>query len=128
MFGNLIKKLSLTLICGLSSTGILSLEAIAPLKAEAYPQNVQIYLTRQGGETYQNLLERSAIIARAATQRTFDADVLVTEVAVTIIADNQGLIAPLLTLNVTRDQWWERPDPKTWINYYDGIETLLDFN
>ena len=128
MLRNTLSKLSLTLILGLGSIGILTYEAIAPQLASAYPQNVEIYLTRQGGETYDNLLERSSIIARAATQRTFDTDVLVSEVAITILADNQGLIAPLLTLNVTRDQWWQRPDPKAWIDYYDGIATLLQLN
>jgi hypothetical protein len=104
------------------------MEAIAPQPVVAYPQNVEVYLSRQGGETYDNLLERSSIVARAATQRIFDTDVLVSEVAVTILADNQGLIAPLLTLNVTRDQWWQRPDPRAWINYYDGVAVLLKFS
>jgi hypothetical protein len=116
------------LILTFSTLASVILSAIAPKIVTAYPQTVEIYLTRQGGETYENLLERSAIIARAATQRTFDTDVLVTEVAVIILADNEGLIAPLLTLNVSREDWWEKPDPKAWIDYYDGISTLLQFH
>jgi hypothetical protein len=128
MLTNALPQWSLALILGLGTVSGLVTDAIAPPPATAYPQNVEIYLTRQGGETYENLLDRSSVIARAATQRTFDADVLVTEVAVIILADNEGLIAPLLTLNVSREQWWERPDPKAWIDYYDGVSTLLQFN
>ena len=120
-----IQKLTLATILAFSSVGGIFIDAIAPKIASAYPQNVEVYLTRQGGETYDNLLERSTIVARAATQRTFDADVLVSEVAVTILVDNEGLIAPLLTLEVNREQWWEYPDPYAWIDYYDGIAALL---
>jgi hypothetical protein len=128
MLGKFLHQWSLSLLLVLGSVGYGLMEAIAPQPVVAYPQNVEVYLSRQGGETYDNLLERSSIVARAATQRIFDTDVLVSEVAVTILADNQGLIAPLLTLNVTRDQWWQRPDPRAWINYYDGVAVLLKFS
>jgi hypothetical protein len=128
MLGKILHQWSLSLLLALGCGGYGLMEAIAPQPVVAYPQNVEVYLSRQGGETYDNLLERSSIIARAATQRIFDTDVLVSEVAVTILADNQGLIAPLLTLNVTRDQWWQRPDPRAWINYYDGVAVLLKFS
>lgn len=128
MLKKLMAQGRLFLILTFSTLASMIPSAIAPKIVTAYPQTVEIYLTRQGGETYENLLERSAIIARAATQRTFDTDVLVTEVAVIILADNEGLIAPLLTLNVSREDWWQKPDPKAWINYYDGISTLLQFN
>ena len=120
-----IQKLSLAFMLAVGTGSGFIIDAIAPQTAIAYPQNVEVYLTRQGGETYNNLLERSTLVARAATQRTFDADVLVSEVAVTILVDNEGLIAPLLTLEVNREQWWEYPDPYAWIDYYDGIATLL---
>lgn len=64
--------------------------AIAPQTAQAYTARASLTLNRQPNETYETLMRRAETNARAAAQRSFDQDILVTDVAVTIVAQNQG--------------------------------------
>jgi len=98
-----------------------------PPVAQAYTARVSLFLTREFGESYESLIQRAEITARAATQRSFDIDLLTTEVIVMVVGENQGLSVPILTLQVSRNQWRQRPDPQYWSTYYDNAEVLLDF-
>src|SRR4028119_1780266 len=83
---------SLSLLTVLSLTGISWLlgVAVAPESAQAYTSAVNVSLSRQPGESYQSFVRRAEAVARAAAQRSFDRDILVTEVAVTIKGENDG--------------------------------------
>jgi len=85
-------------------------------------------LEREAEESYATLERRAEAAARAATQRTFDSDILVRAVAVTIVAENRGLAAPVLTLQVTREQWRQLPDPQRWSSYYPTAQALLQLS
>lgn len=85
-------------------------------------------LEREAEESYSVLERRAEAAARAATQRLFDSDILVRSVVVTIVAENRGLVAPVLTLQVTREQWRRLPDPQRWSTYYPSASALLELN
>jgi hypothetical protein len=121
---------SLSLFTVLSLTGISWMigVAIAPQSAQAYTSAVNVSLSRQPGESYQSFVRRAEAVARAAAQRSFDRDILVTEVAVTITGQNDGAIAPILSLEVTRQSWRSRPDPQRWATYFPNTQSLLRFN
>lgn len=85
-------------------------------------------LEREAEESYAVLERRAEAAARAATQRLFDSDILVRSVVVTIVAENRGLAAPVLTLQVTREQWRQLPDPQRWSTYYPSASALLELN
>jgi hypothetical protein len=118
-----------TLILLLTGTAVswIATSAIAPQIAQAYTARIDLTLNREPNETYHSFLRRAETIARAATQRSFDRDILVTEAAVTIVCDNQGAIAPVLSLVVSRQAWKNRPDPQKWITYFPNAESLLRF-
>lgn len=99
--------------------------AIAPEIAQAYTGRYSVYLVREPGERYETLIRRAETTARAIAQRGFDSDILVTEVQVTVIGQNDELMAPLLTLQVSRDQWRSRPDTQAWATYYRTTRALL---
>ncbi len=119
---------SLALVTILGLTGgvwLTTATLVAPI-AHAYTNRATITLDRQPGETYQTLLRRAEAAARAATQQTFDRDLLVTDVSVTIVAEtDEGLIAPVLALAVSRTEWRRLPDPQRWSTYFENARVLL---
>ncbi|MDP5017511.1 MAG: hypothetical protein NWQ43_09460 [Dolichospermum sp.] len=106
----------------------LTTEVIAPQIVQAYTARVDLLIERLPEESYENVLRRAEAAARATTQRSFDQDILVTEVSVIISAQNQGAIAPILSLEVSRPQWQQRPDPQLWTNYFKTSRFLLLFD
>ncbi|MBE9158671.1 hypothetical protein IQ265_17800 [Nodosilinea sp. LEGE 06152] len=99
---------------------------MAPPAAQAYTSRVNVFLVREQGESFETLVRRSEIVARAAVQRSFDADVLMTDVIVTIIGDNQGIAVPILTVPVSRSEWQLRPDVTQWADYFEAARYLID--
>jgi hypothetical protein len=103
----------------------LTMEAMAPQIVRAYTARVDLALDRLQDENYETVLRRAEVIARAATQRSFDQDILITDVSVIVSVQNSGAIVPVFTLEVTRDEWRKRPDPQIWATYYRSARALL---
>jgi hypothetical protein len=103
----------------------LSTQAIAPQRATAYIARVDLTIDRLSGETYQNIVHRAESIARTSAQRSFDQDILVTDVSIIVSAQNLGDIVPVLALKVSRTQWKKLPDPRRWATYLTTAQTLL---
>ncbi|MEA5577177.1 hypothetical protein [Anabaena sp. UHCC 0451] len=103
----------------------LATEVISPQIVQAYTARVDLAIDRLPEENYETILRRAEAIARAAAQRSFDQDILVTEVSIIITAQNQGMIAPVLALDVSRIQWKQRPDPQRWVTYFKTARSLL---
>ena len=102
-------------------------EAIAPQSVQAYTARVDLAIDSLPEENYETILRRAEAAARAAAQRSFDQDILVTDVSVIVSAQNYGAIAPVLTLEVSRLQWRNRPDPQVWATYFKTARSLLFF-
>lgn len=122
-----IAPLSLSATLCLTGAVWLATATITPQIAQAKMARLEVALDHQTDEGYQSLLRRAEAIARAAAQRSFDVDILVTEVAVTILGENKGAIAPILLLEVSRQAWKSRPDPQIWATYFPGTQLLLGF-
>ncbi len=119
---------SLVVLLGLGAGSWLTTEALAPQIAQAEATRVDLSLDRQLNETFDNLARRAAASATQVAQNSFKQDNKVTEVAITVIAQNQGAIAPVLSLHVMRSQWQSDPDPSRWTTYYPSAEALLLFD
>jgi len=120
-----IASLSLVALFGLSGSFCAFEGAIAPPIAQAYTSRVNITLDRQPNESFATLVRRAEAVARAAAQRSFDNDILVTEAAIVITGQNIGLSAPILTLQVSRESWKNQPDTQRWSTYYPKSKELL---
>lgn len=106
--------------------GVLIAEsAVRPQVAQAYKSRVDVRLPRLADETYESMIRRAELIARAAAQRSFDRDILMSEVSVMVLGEYQGTEAPLLLLEVSRQNWRERPDTRRWATYYRTAKRLL---
>jgi hypothetical protein len=99
--------------------------ALHPPVAQAYKNRVDVRLDRLKDETYQSMIRRAEIVARAAAQRSFDRDILMGEVSVMVLGEYQGAEAPLLLLEVSRENWRQRPDTRRWATYYRTAKRLL---
>lgn len=102
-------------------------EAIAPPIVQAYTARTDLLIDRLPEDNYESLLRRAEAAARAAAQRSFDADILVSDVSVFVCVQNYGAIAPVLELAVSRQQWRTRPDPQRWAKYFKSARSLLYF-
>lgn len=119
--------LSAGLAALLGGTGIWLTEAlIAPQASQAYTSRLDLFLTKEAGETYDTLLRRGEMAARAGAQRTFDQDLLITDVSVNVVVEGEGISVPILSLRVDRDQWRARPETYYWATYYRTAEALLN--
>lgn len=105
-----------------------NLAAAQTIPPGATANRFTVTLEREADESYATLERRAEAAARAATQRTFDSDILVRSVVVTIVAENRGLSAPILTLQATREQWRQLPDPQRWSTYYPTAQALLQLS
>ncbi|MBD0386129.1 MAG: hypothetical protein ICV54_06265 [Nostoc sp. C3-bin3] len=102
-------------------------EAIAPQLVRAYTARIDLGIDRLPEENYETVLRRAEAAARAAAQRSFDQDILVTDVSIIVSVQNYGSIAPVLTLDVSRPQWRSRPDAQNWATYFKTARSLLFF-
>ena len=119
--------LSAGLAALIGGTGVWLTEAlIAPQASQAYTSRLDLFLSRESGENYDTLLRRAEMAARAGAQRSFDQDLLITNVSVTVVVEGEGVTVPILALRVDRDEWRARPETYYWATYYRTAEVLLN--
>lgn len=118
---------TLVVLLGLGGGFWITTEAIAPQIVQAQLARLERSLIRQPEETYEDLLGRAEAAANTEAQASFDQGDGVTNVAITILAQNQGQIAPILSLQVSRDEWFNQPDAQRWATYFTNARVLLGF-
>ena len=118
---------SLLLLLGIGGGVWITHEVMVPQIAQAETARASITVDRQGDETYETLLRRAEEAAKEVAQHSFDQNNLVTDVAITILAENQGAIVPVLSIQVSRPQWNRRSDTQRWVTYYPSAKFLLRF-
>ena len=119
--------LSAGLAAVIGGTGVWITEAlIAPQASQAYTSRLDLFLTREAGENYKSLLHRAEMAARAGAQRSFDHDLLTTNLSVNVMVESEEITVPILVLRVDREQWRSRPEISFWAAYYPPAETLLN--
>ena len=99
----------------------------SPQSANAYIARQEIRVERLKSESYEAFIRRSELVLRAALQRGFDRDVVMSSMVIFIIGQHQGMEAPVMSVEVSRSQWQSRPDARVWATYYRMSQTLLGF-
>jgi hypothetical protein len=99
-----------------------------PPLVQAATERLTVTLSRQQGERFRDLLTRAEIIAQEEIERTFNADIVVSDISLVVMGENQGLMTPLLSVDVRRDRWRRIPELSEWVRYYSNAEELLGFN
>ena len=117
---------SLFLCVALGLTAVVNLLP-SPQSANAYIARQEIRVERLKNESYESFIRRSELVLRAALQRGFDRDVVMSSMVIFIIGQHQGMEAPVMSVEVSRLQWQSRPDARVWATYYRMSQTLLGF-
>lgn len=82
-----------------------------------------ITIERQPDETYESLIGRAEAAARSAVQQGFERGSQVTDVSVVVLGQNQGIIAPLLAVELSRPEWNSSNTQGT--TYFNSARSLL---
>ena len=120
--GNCPPKWSSQILCSISTIAISMAIASAAI-AERREVDIRIPINKDEGFTI--MTRKAEVLARSAAQRTFDRDVLVSDVSVKVTAENQENAAIILQLIVSRSNWASRPDPKVWATYFPMAKALI---
>lgn len=98
-----------------------------PKASYAYTSRLNLFLTLEDGEPYRSLVQRANMAARAGAQRSFDQDLLITEVVINVTGENSdGIAVPVLSLRVSRQEWSQQPVTEYWATYFRGAEAFLE--
>jgi Collagen triple helix repeat (20 copies) len=117
--------LSLSTLLGLGASLGLVQDAIAQTSPQANTARVNLLLTRQPNESYDTLVRRAEAAAQEAARGSFNQNRAVGAVTVTVSGQNEGSIAPLLSLSVNRQDWSRNPNPQRWGTYFKSARSLL---
>jgi hypothetical protein len=107
---------SLTIALIVGSSGI--------LPAQAATRRFSHQLT--GGASFESMVRQAEAIAQETAYQAFG-DPATTEVVVNIAGEQAGQIAPILFLNVTRENWQRQQSIQQWAKYPGGAKRLLGF-
>ncbi|NJK35915.1 MAG: hypothetical protein HC919_13800 [Oscillatoriales cyanobacterium SM2_2_1] len=111
--------------CGISLAMVLTAWAGFPETASAEYRDVDVRLNVRQGETFAVLQRRAVTMARSAAQRTFDSEVLISDVSVKVTAQSNERNVTVLQMNVRRQEWVERPDAKVWAIFFPQAQSFL---
>jgi hypothetical protein len=95
-------------------------------RVQAYSDEMTVSVQWDENETYEGLTRRAEMAARTAAQQSFDRDLLITNVSILVMGENGSSIVPILRLQVSRQDWRNRPDPQLWSTYFGSSRTLLE--
>lgn len=126
-----IRQTQMTALVGLLGLGggvWLTTEVLLPQSAWAVAARVNLSLDRLPNETYESLISRAEAVATTAVQTSFQQNNDIANVAVTVVAQNKGAIAPILSLQVTRQEWRNNSNLQPWATYYPNAKALLRFD
>lgn len=106
-------------ILAILSLGISAIETLAE-------QRVNLTLQASNISDYSRLLEQAMGEANDAIAATFESSDS-QSVSLTILADRNGQVLPLLMADISRQDWQQQPDVERWSRYSTSARTLLGY-
>jgi hypothetical protein len=119
--------LSVLFLIGCTGISWLTSEILSSQAVAAQTAEINLPIARQGEETYEDFLHRAEATAKQTIQSRFGREPEISELRVVIFGENQGAIAPVLSLKVSRNSWKTSPNIQNWATYYPDSEFLLGF-
>lgn len=104
--------------------GILLSSFVAPAYAET--KQLDYTLTSDANQSFKGLIEQAELYAERLAKQSF-ANPSTTAVELRILAEREGLTAPILYVRVTRAEWQKQPNIRPAITYLRGVDRLLGF-
>lgn len=88
---------------------------------------VNLPVSRLGQESFDSLLLRANNLATTTINQRFQQNPALDNIRVVIVGNNQGAIAPLLIVKVSRQNWLSAPRAERWATYFHDSKMLLGF-
>ncbi|PIG91944.1 hypothetical protein [Gloeocapsopsis sp. IPPAS B-1203] len=134
---NVSKTTLLAVLLGLGCDFLVTHAAIAQnaaqsSQAQARSARMNLAVNRQPQETYESLINRAETVAITAVKQRFSQDKHAPAVSVMIVAHSYGAIAPVLSLEISRNQWQyskgSKTETKDQMKYFSTARMLLGFD
>ena len=107
------KLFSLSGLVSLSlGCGWLSLDLINSPVAIAQISQIPLTLSREPDETYPSFVQRATTLVATRLKNDFSKNSSLNELRIVVIGQNNGNIAPVLSVNMSRQQWRSNPNPE----------------
>lgn len=119
--------IGLFIIFGSAGMNLLGTEIFAAPIVFAQTSEINLPIARQKQENYENFLRRAEATAAKTIQARFQENATIAELRLAIFGENQGAIAPVLSVRVSRDKWKRTPNINRWATYYPDSKFLLGF-
>lgn len=117
---------TLFLSLGLAGGLWFTTETNMPQAAQSQTVSVNLAIDRQPNETYENLLSRAEAAANAAVEKIAQNRRAI-DLSIVVVANNQGEIAPILSLDVNRSELLGSNAQRS-ITYFNQARSLLGFD
>ena len=118
---------SLSLGCGGWFTVVTVALVDSPV-AIAQISQIPLTLSREPDETYPSFVQRATNLVATRLKNDFTKNSSLNQLRLVVIGQNNGNIAPVLSVNMSRQQWRSNPNPQPLINYFPDSELLLGFD
>jgi hypothetical protein len=114
----------LSLIGSLGISAVLSMTISVSAQAKTKPIELRL---NQSSPNYQTLLQQAEAVARTSIEQTFAENPNLISVSLTVSAEHNGAIVPLLSTTVSRANWLQKPTIQAWSRYFTTAEVLLGY-
>jgi hypothetical protein len=99
---------------------------IIPVVAQAQTKPVELRLNAQN-QNFKTLIQQAEAVAKNTIEQSFLENPNLTAVSLTVIGEHNGTVAPILSTNVSRLNWQQKPTIQAWSQYFTASEILLGF-
>ncbi|MEB3310954.1 MAG: hypothetical protein VKJ02_12035 [Snowella sp.] len=89
---------------------------------------VPLTLSREQNESYGSFIQRATKLTVSQLKSRFSQNSTLNQVRIVVIGENNGIVAPVLSVNMSRQQWLSNPNPEPLINYFQDSQFLLGFD
>ncbi|NCR40663.1 MAG: hypothetical protein GPJ21_12785 [Microcystis aeruginosa W13-11] len=103
-------------------TGIIAVDVVFA------QSTVNLPITVKRGESYEGLLTRASQLAEKTIISRFNQQQGLNKIDLLITAEKSGAIAPLLSVKVSRQDWFDHPNIQRWTNVFPFGKVLLGFS
>ena len=101
---------------------------IFPLSVFAQVAQLPLSISRSTNENFDGFVQRATTLTASTLKNRFEKEKSLNQLRVVVIGENDGAVAPVLAVTMSRQQWLSNPHPEPLINYFPDSKSLLGFD
>ncbi len=107
--------------------GSLSSMVLSPSPVWSQITQIPLTLYRQPNEEFNTFVQRATVLTSETLKQGFENNKNLNQLRVVVMGVNNGDVAPLLAVTMSREQWRGSGDVSPHINYFPDSQALLNF-